>query len=665
MRSQYFQKLDLAPGRYSPAELNSALQKALARKTLTDEERAQILGSYLILSDPELGERIPQAGVRSTPIQIAPEDREKIAGLLDPLDAPAAGQVRTVGSMSAQIAGDMATFYLAVGVTEFWKCYRNRDPVACDFYLQSLKEPSGHIGFLLFMGASHMTRQLALRLLGDKVLGQTAAGFLGLAGGSLVNQVFVEIANNPETALLWKAQSIKDPGIRGKKREEAFHALWSETFGRKDWYEEKVPMIAGLFAASLASGASWKLVEKMVGKISDSIRPIEKPADLRIAGCVIDSMQASPRAPISHGKEFLRRRLLSFGQIMVFLGWSDLINPRVEKAWDTLTFNRNLQKSRQTLHEGLEKGDISLLIRDLAENSKLWNLYRRKQMSDVEQIMAMHLQELNQLEQKLNEPHLFYQWAIDGFSPDDPSWENLRDTYYSEDTKPQDIDQDTKSYLKGFFCGVDPAHAVHEVKNVAGMPLPWDLSPTVEPFRVVAKRDWSACKLGLAGLKSKIAQKDYSSELLLSYSNFQVAAFAVTSARRKVYEARVDQKLIRILDGAGVDPVNSGAAPDGVIPAFNAQLKDLRDLALSAEQSRIASAAGQSISDQIRQITEERQAALDLRAYMATPSDQRVPPQQTLDEILAALDSHPAGGSAKDGADWQGVVQYFNGFIFH
>ena len=67
----------------------------------------------------------------------------------------------TLMERAGAMTGEMARFYLAVAVLEYTNCLRTGDSTKCTQFMESLKDPIGHIGFAIFMKGNKMTMDLA------------------------------------------------------------------------------------------------------------------------------------------------------------------------------------------------------------------------------------------------------------------------------------------------------------------------------------------------------------------------------------------------------------------------------------------------------------------------------------------------------------------------
>ena len=67
----------------------------------------------------------------------------------------------TLMQRAGAMTGEMAKFYLAVAVLEFSNCLQTGDATKCTQFMESLKDPVGHIGFAIFMKGNKMTIDMA------------------------------------------------------------------------------------------------------------------------------------------------------------------------------------------------------------------------------------------------------------------------------------------------------------------------------------------------------------------------------------------------------------------------------------------------------------------------------------------------------------------------
>ena len=167
---------------------------------------------------------------------------------------------------------EMAQFYLAMGVSEYWHCVQKDEPQSCTDYLQMMSDPISHLGFVFFMITSRSVTEMGIK---SKITAPFAS-YLGLASGLLVQTVFEEIYRHPNMETYLNSRYIEDPVQRTKIRKEALSELYETTFGSQEWYIEKFPLVSSLLLAAgfspmivksayTVSAGSYGLLKKIIG----------------------------------------------------------------------------------------------------------------------------------------------------------------------------------------------------------------------------------------------------------------------------------------------------------------------------------------------------------------------------------------------------------------
>ena len=550
--------------------------------------------------------------------------------MLKPLDPAASSKLAKTGKLAVNTASEMLTFYFAVAFMDYWQCAQTQDATLCKQYINSLKQISGHIGFVLFMGAANLTSKGVLKLAGKGAVAQFAAENLGLVGGALASQLFTEFVNHPETKAYFKARYIKDPKEKKEAQDQAEHALWASTVENKQWYEDHVPSLGSMVGGAMLSGASWKVGAAGMNKLSTKVNGLAEERNSRVLGCVaagLRKLQAIPPWP------------LKVAQIISFMSFQKLLDSPVNQGWQKITLDSDLKKSRAELTQDVSTMDPKALEQILAGNAQLWDDYRRKKMHPAEEIMARHVGNLNEFDQAINKPYLFYTWFMDGLRPESDAFAHLKEFYYGPNTTPEKIKGDSEKYLRGFFCGPDADHAFHDSEDLHGIPIPFEMSVSVDPFRVAAKADPVTCQMNFEQLKGELKKKDYQEEMRETYANFQVAVNKPRIAKVRFYESRIQTPVIQILR-------------QGVLPGFDSELADLTALKSRAS----GTPAVQAVNKAIDELKHKQEAAKDLLTYMETPADKRVAPPETLESLLGAIDPSADNETSK-------VTRYFGGYI--
>ncbi len=619
-----YEDLGLRPGATS-AEIAAAYAKKIAEK-ISPAERARVEVAHAVLSTPELKAQV-DAGKTDLTIKVPENARKDIVELAERFDKPAADHLRRYGTISARTLSTMITFYFAVGVAEGTKCFIENDPMACKSYAEGLKEPAGHIGFLLFMGVASGVSRVS-----GKVFAPRAASYLGLAYGAFANDVFIEIYHNPHAAEFRKAAEIKNPEMRKKKRDEAIRKLAEDTYKNSDWWKERAPSIAGLLAASAAAEFTFHGGELALKRA--------RPFLERHLGCASLLAMLGDGLATKGVRAFATRRAAEVGSILVFLGWSGVTNPVAHTAWDKLTLEREIEKLQKQMRapEALSSAEIAGILK---ERGLLMEKWHRRQMGDVQKIMSSHQENLFKMDEAERRPLFFYEWFVSGFNKSGTAWQALQGEYGGGgDLDPEDLAEDTNRYLRSFFCGPKPEDAYREEVSILGLPVPGRFHSEVEPYRV-AERDPNLCRGDTPPerFREAILNGDFRENLNSAYAAVKKQAEATREKNIANYESRVSRSIAEILEKK-------------VLPAFAAEIGDLEVM-----RSKVQGATEKKlIAERIGEVTEQAESAKKLLVYMTTPPEKRTPPGIDLDDLLGQLnpDEEP---------EWRKVVRYFNGFV--
>ncbi len=648
------------------AQITEQYDRLIHQKGLTENQQMELTLAHSFLTNEKTRQDY-DAG-RPIQVEIPAESRERFAKMVEPFSKPQASLIRKVGSTALHTASSMGTFYFGMAVVTATKCYRTRDPLYCKEYLESLKEPSGHIGFGIFMGASHMTTKGLNKLLGEKVIAQTAAGFAGLAAGSLANSVFSELYHMPEVDQLFHLSKIKNEKEREKKKSDLYQSIWNKSFGNEKWWKEKVPEISSLIGSALASQvtvsafsmASDKALKKLAPRIGTGIASETAPSRLRCSTsqflqAIIKGAGISGRVPRA-----LHKGSAEVANLLVFMGYEGLLHPVADRAWNYLVLEPELKKNREKLLrdrpapvprkvpyaelEKIQKEALADLESELKENAGLWEESRRRKMKPVEELMGIHAKDLGEFDKEVSKAHAFYGWLMNGAgNPKDSSWESIRDTYYTDRTTRSDIEKDSKKYLRAFFTGAEPSQAFRDSEDIHGLPIPGKMSIEVKPFRATSKVDPNAKNLSDDQLMKKIKSQDYSREEANAYANLEVAAHPIRVNRLLDYEKRQEKEILAIL---------TSTKTPGVLESIQVQIAELEIL-----KKKVKSPEKQAIIQKnIVQTQQQQQAIQTLIEYYRTPEANRETPDLDISSLINSMDPN-------NQEEWLKAVNYYKSFI--
>ena len=167
------------------------------------------------------------------------------------------------------MTGEMAKFYQ--GCHRVFKLFTNCDATKCTQFMESLKDPVGHIGFAIFMKGYKMTIDMAQFVTRGRI-NPGMASYMGLAGGMMAQTVFQDLYYHPLTQELLKNSSERNPELRRKNRKEILNKMWSAVKSDSGKYLiEKIPHVSGLLGAAYLSHKTMQLMGYGAGKFGKVI----------------------------------------------------------------------------------------------------------------------------------------------------------------------------------------------------------------------------------------------------------------------------------------------------------------------------------------------------------------------------------------------------------
>lgn len=648
-------------------EITDQYQRKIRKAGITEKQRLQLTLAHAFLTDPDLRKSYDSGSPLLA--HVPPEARENVAKLLDPVDPPAASALRKVGTVGLTTASSMANFYVGMAAISAKKCFETKDPLYCKEYAEGLSSPSGHLGFLVFSGTSHVASAGLVKVFGKSMVAQSAAGFGGMAAGSVMNSLYSEIAAMPETDEYFHLrQKFPDEEERTKRRSELRKIIYQKTFGDPLWWREKSPEVAALISSALASQitvagfnlTAEKALKQLTRASTGGIAAETEPSRLKCGA--VQFLQKIVLGTNIKGKipKFAHSSAAEIAQLMIFMGYDGLLHPVADKLWDQAVLTPELQHNRKTLLRDrtqlamrrapigevaeAKASDQKQFEDELTQSSKLWESSRKRQMKPVDEIMALHSKELQEFDQSTGKAHAFYQWLMNGAGkPKDKSWESLRDAFYNDRTSKEEIEKDAHAYLKSFFQGADPKSALTDRLDLHGIPVPGRASAEVTPYRATSARQPMDKDQSYAHLLHKLQAKDYSSEEKTAFADLTVAVQAARYNRIMDYEAREEKLLLQTL---------TSKIKPGVLESIQTEISDLEKLKLKLhELSKI-----DQVTTKITQLNQEALAVKNLIKYYQTPVDKREEQTDNINDLINALDPNSQ-------AEWLQAVNYYQHFI--
>ena len=400
--------------------------------------------------------------------------------------------MRAAGAMT----GEMAKFYMAVAFLEYSKCLRSGDAVSCSQFIESLKDPIGHIGFALFMKANHMTIDLAQVISRGKI-NPGMVSYLGLAGGMMAQTVFQDMYYHPLTQELLKNGSTKDPELRRKNRKIILNKMWKTITSEGGSYLiEKIPHVAGLLGAAYLSHKTMALTgytSSKFGKVLTRFKPTSSMGKMLIT--FGEHMGATKSVSVTASKVVLRwadaaiaakrfkkgARLLRLNpyvalagyaiDTVVFLMWAPIVEDYLVQKWDQRKTKKEILTTNKSLNTSIRAGDKPSVILEKAKKmATAFDHYRETIMHKANNTKMRHLMEINKIDKSLNRLLMYYAWLVKGGDREDPIYV-ANESNWHEDFIVDQINEST-DHIEAMFCGPTAEDSVLRTISYRGIPVP-------------------------------------------------------------------------------------------------------------------------------------------------------------------------------------------------
>lgn len=569
------------------------------------------------------------------------------------------------------ITADMAKFYLAVGVMKAWECARTQDPTLCHAYLESLKDPVGHIGFLLFIAANHSTGAGVRKLTGHHPVGQVAGSWLGLAAGMLVQDFFSEIYHHPLTKQYLAALKRPPSSENTVAQNQLLNELWKLTLGDSKWWLNKVPDLTGLIGAATLSGLKVPVAMKTLDLSEKTLRFVSgAKGEIRAIGRARTGLRYYQAASMGfklvwNGSKLVRiHPLVAIGtqvvETVIFLNFAEWISEPAAHAWHRNGAVQALNQTRLDFYYGRSGKTVDDNAQAL---SKAWDDYRLVYSMDAQTVQARYLTDLQDLESQVTRLMTVAMWVGSGMDPESPLAQGG-----SEDE--MQAKANAWEALYTFFCGDSVEHAVEPAQSFYGLPVPFRDRNVVHPFRIVKVRDEVACASGapMHLLLDKARSGDFADELDRTFARLETLVDPLRKQIIARYETRIQESIVRSLTGRAGVALSDGSMmytlpetaatvtpPDGILPAFDVEASHW------ASYARLNPALAGASQKALEEVAAKRKSAQELLDYVSAPRARRKIPQAVLDaedmELLALFKDD------KTEADWEKVVRFWRGFI--
>jgi hypothetical protein len=400
--------------------------------------------------------------------------------------------MRAAGAMT----GEMAKFYMAVAFLEYSRCLKSGDATACTQFIESLKDPIGHIGFALFMKANHMTIDLAQVISRGKI-NPGMVSYLGLAGGMLAQTVFQDMYYHPLTQELLANSSNKDPELRKKNRKIILNKMWKSVISNSGSYLiEKIPHVAGLLGAAYLSHKTMALTgytSSKLGNVLARFKPTSGTGKMLIT--FGENMAASKSVSVTSSKIVLRwadaaiatkrfkkgARLLRLNpyvalagyaiDTVVFLMWAPIVEDFLVKKWDQSKSKKEIIKNNRSLNDSIVNGDSpEVILKKAKAFSTAFDQYRETIMHKANNTKMRHLMEINKIDKSLHRLVMYYTWLVSGADLDDPLYQANENSWH-EDFIVHQINERT-DHIEHLFCAQSAEDSVLRKISYHGIPVP-------------------------------------------------------------------------------------------------------------------------------------------------------------------------------------------------
>ena len=270
--------------------------------------------------------------------------------------------LKSAGVMTAE----MAKFYFVVAGMSFTKCYYESDSTVCNQFIDSMKDPVGHIGFAIFMKANHLTVDLAqMKALRGRIT-PGMAGYLGLAAGMTAQSVFTDVYYHQTVQDYFKTFNIKDKRERKKAKKAAMNAMWkSFTEGSGSYLFNKIPHVAGLLGAAYLSHKTVRLLGRALNfggsRVVHFGHNSKKTASVIRFGKNLKNHYKLAKTGIKYvwnGSKIVRiNPVVAIGSYVVetaiFLAWAPVVEDFLVKHWDRNFAINDVADAREKLWDAI------------------------------------------------------------------------------------------------------------------------------------------------------------------------------------------------------------------------------------------------------------------------------------------------------------------------
>ncbi|MBT6324969.1 MAG: hypothetical protein HOJ35_03305 [Bdellovibrionales bacterium] len=386
------------------------------------------------------------------------------------------------GAMTAE----MAKFYWAVAALEFTHCFIGDDSTGCTQFIESLKDPVGHIGFALFMKTNKMTVDLSHMITRGKI-NPGMASYLGLATGMMAQSVFQDIYYHPIVKELFATSSIKDDDLRVKTRKEVLNKLWKHFRSNAGSYLfNKIPNVMGLLGAAYLSHKTVQALGHIFTKSERLVQFAFKPQTAETIikfGKTLHKHRRFARSGLKffwQGSKLVRvHPVVALGSYLVetviFLVWAPIVEEFLVRHWDRYHATNKIEEAKENLDKAIRRGAPSHIIKMHTKSlAKGFDEYRKSIMHKAEMTKMRHMVSIQSVDAELQKKVMYYEWLASGMDMESDLYK-LNELDFHDGRLIQGINE-AASYAEDFFCGKSAKDAVSRSVDISGIPMPftWD-----------------------------------------------------------------------------------------------------------------------------------------------------------------------------------------------